>query len=354
MAEAAVLEPVVSPGADLGTPPPDPKSGLSPPPVDKTPVDDKTPPVVDKTPVIPPIDKALVDKTPVVDKVPAKTAATPPADDKTPVTPADFPADWRAKMAGDNKAVLARLERMGSPADVLTSYLALEQRMSAGDFVKKLPNNYTPEELAEYKKANAIPDKSDGYDVKVDGLVWGESDKPLLNSFTEYALAKNLPGAVVKDVLGWYASEQQQMVDRLVEGDQVNSGKATEALRAEWGAEHKPNLNALGNLYAGAPQGMWDAVMTARMPDGTRLGDNPDFLKWQAGLSRNLNPYATLVPDAGGSDPAKTDATRRAEIKVLMADKSSAYWRGAQSEAMQKEYRDILERTERAQAGPAR
>ena len=55
--------------------------------------------------------------------------------------PADWPADWRQKLAGEDKKTLERLGRMASPADLFKSYRALEQKVSAGELKKGLPEN---------------------------------------------------------------------------------------------------------------------------------------------------------------------------------------------------------------------
>ena len=349
MADEVVIEPAAptpSPGADLGSPPPVAGSGLAGP--TPTPTPEPTPKPAAPEPVVTPPKAA--EPTP---KVPTAADVKPDAP-KVP-TPADFPDDWRQKMAGENKAALKRLERMQSPADVLKSYLALEQKMSSGEIKKALPTHYTAEELAEYKKANGIPDEASGYDTKIDGVVWGEADKPLLDSWTQYAVEKNLTPDVVKMGLDWYSRQQEAMVDQMVARDNENAARGSDALRAELGNNFKPMLNAAQNLYESAPQveispgqkaDMWDYVMSARDATGKRLGDSPEFLKWQGQLAKELNPYATLVP-AGTHDPGKSISDRLGELNRMIGDKSSDYWRGANSDSLQKEWRDLYEANER-------
>ena len=323
---------VADPGVGLGTPPPS-NSGLGgPPPVDPNPaIADIVPPKVE-----PPPTKAAP-KAPTI-------ADTPPVDDKTPkaTAPADWPEDWRARLAGDNKKAADRLARFKSPNDVLNSYLALEAKVSGGEFAKKLPTNYTDAELADYRKANGIPDKPDDYKVDVPGLVWGEADKPMLDSWKQFAFENNLPPEIAKMGPAWYAREQEALVARLAEQDQVNYQSGTAALQAEWGNEFKGNINAAKNLFEAYP-GVWDSVMGARDADGVRNGDNPVVLKALASIAKEMNPYATIIPNVPSQNAAQTLAEEKSQIKSLMGDKGSEYWRGPKAAVLQARYREILD-----------
>ena len=155
--------------------------------------------------------------------------------------------------------------------------------------------------------------------------------------------------------LDWYSRQQEAMVDQMVARDNENAARGSDALRAELGNNFKPMLNAAQNLYESAPQveispgqkaDMWDYVMSARDATGKRLGDSPEFLKWQGQLAKEMNPYATLVP-AGTHDPGKSISDRLGELNRMIGDKSSDYWRGANSDSLQKEWRDLYEANER-------
>src|SRR5688572_23894721 len=104
------------------------------------------------------------------------------AENAQAIAPADWPADWRQKLAGEDKKTLERLGRMASPADLLKSYRALEQKISAGELKKGLPENATPEQVAEWRREQGLPEKPEGYLENLslpDGVVLGEADKPM-------------------------------------------------------------------------------------------------------------------------------------------------------------------------------
>jgi hypothetical protein len=355
MADGTTVELTTAPEGSLGGPPADPKSGLSGPPADTPPADKPS----GDTPPAAPADKAPIAPA---DKAPPATAKTPTIadskdakDQKAPVTPADWPEDWRAKLAGDDKKLLERLGRFTKPQDIVNSWRALEQKVSGGEFKKALPSHYTAEELAEYNKANGIPEKWEDYKVEVPGLVLGEHDKPAVDSWKQYAHANHLPPEIVNMGFEWWSREQEKLVDRMAERDQQHVAQGSDQLRATWGKEYQPNLNALGNLYAGAPQvdidgvkvGMWDAVMSARTPDGRMLGNLPGFMDWQVSLSKTINPFATHVPDSS-SDPAKSIESRYDELTNMSRDKQGAYWRGAQADSLQQEMRGAIEALQRS------
>ena len=326
------------PKAEVTPPPPAPK-GEAPP----------------KAAVTPPAPKV---------ETPPKTLATEPApkegDEKIP-TPAEWPDDWREKMAGNDAKELARLKRFNSPLDMKNAYRALEQRLSSGEYKKALPNNATPEEVTEYRKSNGIPDKPEDYDVSLgNGFVWGEADKPVLDDFTKFAHERNMPGEVVKSALEWYTHQQQVLADQTAERDERERINGGEALRAEWGNGFKGNLAANRTLFEGhvveTPKGekvpAFDVLMSARASDGRLLGNIPDVVKIFSSISRELNPFATLVPENGGT-PIKSAEARLGEINAMMANRQGPYWKGPQSAVLQQEWRDLHDAIEKSKGRAA-
>ena len=310
--------------------------------------------------VVPPVKPAVepVAKPPV-----AKTIADdpPPAEPEKPVA-ATWPDNWRELMAGDDKKELARLQRMNSPLDVKNSWRAMEQRLSSGELKRALPNNPTAEELAAYRESNGIPGKPEDYDVNLgNGFVWGEADKPLLDDFRKFAHENNIPNDMLKPVLGWFTKQQQEIADQVAQRDENERVTGSEALRAEWGAGFKGNLAASRNLFEGqsittADGKAADAFLTlmgARAEDGRLLGNIPDVVKMFANISREMNPFATVVPDQPGGSPIKSAETRFGELNAMMRDKGSAYYRGAQKDNLQAEWRELHTMLEKAKGRAA-
>ena len=326
-----------SPGADLGTVKAD-ASPLGGPPAEA--------PVKLEAPAPKETPKAPDGKAAPKSAAEAALAAEPVKQ----VVPADWPEDWRQKLAGDNKKALTKLGRMKSPHDIVNSYLSLEQQLSSGNYVKKLPTHATETELAEYRKSNNVPADWKEYDTNLgNGIVFGEADKPMVDSWLQFAHERNAPPEIVKMGLEWYTRQEQALVDTLAERDQINYQQTTDALRAEWGPEFKSNINAVKTMLDGH-EGAWDNIMGARNAEGVRNGDNPVVMKALAAIAREMNPYATVVPNDGGKDPAATVESRLGEIRGMMGNKQSAYWRGPDSNKLQAEYRSLLEVQQRAAA----
>lgn len=304
----------------------------------------------------PPPD-AVTDTTVGTDTAPSKTLADGVAsDDTTSRARADWPDDWRARLAGEDAKALKRLERFGSPLDVFKSFRELEAKLSSGKSGQKaaaLSPDATEEEIAEYRKEHGIPETPDKYDTQLgDGFVWGEADKPLLEDYTKWAHERNMTPQAVKENLAWYASLQTKQAEAREVADEQFRATAEDALRKEWGPEFRRNLNAMGSMFESMPEDQRAALWVARLPNGRLLGDDPAYVKFWAGLARELNPAATLIP-GGGNDPIKGVEGRMQEIQKLMGDQSSAYWRGPEANKLQAEYRELIEASQKLKSRAA-
>lgn len=252
-------------------------------------------------------------------KPPTTLATSDPATAPAPTAPAKFPEDWRQQMADGDEAGVKLLTRYTSPNAFLAAHRALQAKMSSGEVkaVSEFPAGGDDAAKAEWRKQNGVPETKDGYEPKVEGLVFGEADKPMLDSFREYAFGKNYTPAQFNDALGWYAAEQESIKARQAEADDKFREASRDKLYSEWGAQDfRNNLNGVKNMLATAPEGFSDRLLGARLADGRLLGDDPAALKWLAGLSRELNPGATLVPP-GTADVGKSIEGRLNEIRQM-------------------------------------
>ena len=196
--------------------------------------------------------------------------------------PPDWPSDWRQKLAGEDKKTLERLGRMASPADLFKSYRALEQKVSAGELKKGLPDNATPEQVAQWRQEQGLPEKPEGYLENLSlpgGLVLGEADKPMAAAFAQAALEGNTSPEAYSKLVAKYFELQDKIVAERAEADRAFKLKAEDELRAEWGAELRPNLNAVKNLLAGMPEAVAENLLSGRLADGSKIGDHPGIVK---------------------------------------------------------------------------
>ena len=86
---------------------------------------------------------------------------------------------------------------------------------------------------------------------------------------------------------------------------------------------------------------MKEQLLGARLPTGEMLGNNPDALRWLSGLQREINPVATVVPGTG-ANAMQAIETEISELKGLMGDRKSEYWKGPTAQKNQARYLELI------------
>lgn len=267
-----------------------------------------------------------------------------------------WPDDWREKLAehlsvGDKKVYekeLRRLQRITDPAGIYGQYRELEAKFTGGGLIKIPGKGATEEEVAAYHKALGVPEKPEDYlkDIKLDnGVVIGDADKPIVESFTQAAHKNGMPPSAVSAALNWYYKHQEEQAAAMDERDDAHRRESETALKEEWGAAFKRRTNSLGTLFASAPGGtdiknegsLYSRLLGGRMADGSVIGNDPDMLRWLDAMRNEINPAATVVEDGNQSG-----MTIDAEIKAIegrMRTDRIGYFK---DEAAQARYRDLL------------
>lgn len=215
-----------------------------------------------------------------------------------------WPADWRAQMAGGDEKALKQLERYNTPTDIYNKARSLEQRLSSGELKANVPfpDKGTPEEQTKWRAEHGIPEAPDKYDLKLkEGVVLGDADKAVVDKFLGVMHGKNLPPSVASDVVNWYFDEIQAQNEAQFQKDNELKQAFEDKMRAEWGNEFRPNLNAIKNLTNLGGANLFDAISQARMADGTPFGSSPEVMKWLSMVARQINPTSTLVPLDGAN-----------------------------------------------------
>jgi hypothetical protein len=234
---------------------------------------------------------------------PAPAPADTPAPQPAPAPAAqDWPDDWRVKLADGDEKKAKSWEKYNSPKDVAHAYKSLEQQLSSGEYVKRLPKDAKPEQVAEWRKNNGIPESADKYDFNLpDGLVLGEEDLTVARDFATAMHGVNADQKTVQTALTWWTKNQQVAMQAMQERDAEQSKKTEDVLRAEWGGEYRMNEAAIGNALAGMPEDLSAAVREARAPDSTRLFDNPNFRSYLLKQAYLENPARMVVPGGDGN-----------------------------------------------------
>jgi hypothetical protein len=279
----------------------------------------------------------------------AGTLLTGQVADKAVAAPADWPTDWREKIAGGDAKELEQLKRQGSPVDLWKKARALEQKLSSGEYKRDLPKDATPEQVKEWRAERGIPEAPAGYLEKLtlpDGVVLGEADKPIAAAFAEAAFDGSIdPGQYSKLVAKYYAM-QDDMARQRAEADLAFQTESNTQLKAEFGAEYVPNLNRVKNLMAPLPETVAKNFLAGRMGDGTVIGDHPVVIKWLSSIARELLPTNTMLPVS--ADNGKSVDSRLTELKALLKDRQSEYYKGPNANKLQEEYRLLVDAKSRA------
>lgn len=289
------------------------------------------------TPAPAPVDSAPAPVDPAPSPAPADPAPTDPA----PAEPkADWPEDWRNKLTTDPK-LIKRLERYASPKAAIDALFAAQNRISSGELKSALKPDATPEEKAAWRTENGIPATPAEYDTALpNGLVIGDADKPFVDAYLAKAHEANLHPSQVKETLAWYFDQQEQA--RVAQDARDLEAKmATEdTLRAEYGQDYRRVLGGAFKMLEGAPDGVKDKILGGRTADGTPIGSDPAVIRWLVDLNQQLNPIATLVPGSG-TNAVQAAENELADIRKMMGDHKSDYWKGPRAGQLQARYREL-------------
>lgn len=232
--------------------------------------------------------------------------------------------DWRETMAKGDAKVLTRLQRYASPEALSDALIHAQNRISSGELKPVLKKDATPEQITEWRAANGIPDKPEGYDLGKGAKVTPEA-QVLLDRYLPIAHAANMTPDQVKANLGFIAAMNKSDAVAQAERDVELEDAGEELLREEWGGEYKKNINFIHNLLNGAATPEFkDKLLGGRLADGTPIGSDPTALRFLMQLALVQNPTGTLV--AGfNENPAEGVDAEISKIEKVMREDRAAY-----------------------------
>lgn len=248
-------------------------------------------------------------------------------------------------MAGDDAALVKRLERFNTPGDILSSYRALEQRVSSGELKSNapFPVKGTPEEQSKWRAENGIPEAADKYELSLrQGVVLGDEDKAVVDEFLKVMHGHNMPPGLASETVQWYLDTVEKQHEAQFEKDKQLKQTFEDTMRAEWGNDYRANLNSIKSVLDLGGEGLFDAVSQARMADGTPFGSSPQVMKWLALMGRQINPVSTPVL-GDGANIVEAVSSEIAKIEKYMRTNRADYNKDVKmQERLQQlyEYRD--------------
>ena len=255
-----------------------------------------------------------------------------------------WPENWHEAIAAGDEKLSKSLKQFKTPDALAKSYAAMRQRMSSGELRSTLPENASPEQMAEWRAENGIPENPDGYELpKVNGFEWTEDDKPALNEFLSVAHKNNIAPKAAQEMLTWYASTMAAAETQQFEADTNARVACEDALRVDWGAEYRGNIALIKRFIETDYPGGLDAAL-ARGDDGVRLIDSTEFAGKILAEAKERYGDATMI----GGDGTSTVANKKAFYQKLMRDDREAYTNSKEpnGKTPQQNYLDLLEREE--------
>jgi hypothetical protein len=196
------------------------------------------------------------------------------------------------------------------------------------------PDGKDEKALAEWRKAEGIPDDPTGY--KLPEAVQKrmvDEDKPILSSFTEFAHKKGARPMSWKSPPSGTSKMAEAAQAKQSETDKIASEEAEDTLRKDWAhGEFKANTTIAHRFIEGIP-GVGVKFAEARV-DGKRLGDLPEFIAWAADMGREKFGDLAFT----NSDSEKRHTARKEEIEKIIG--TDAYY----EQGLDKEYAAILEK----------
>lgn len=216
----------------------------------------------------------------------------------------------------------------------------MRQKMSSGELKQNVPfpEKGTPEEQALWRKEAGIPEAPDKYEIKLpDGIVLGDSEKPLVEAFLKRAHAKNMRPEHVNESLAAFYEERERRSEERRTKDIELAEKGSEELRSEWGADYTRNKNLVSGLLDGAPEGVKDMIANGRLADQTPIMSNPNVLRWLVDLARQVNPAGSVLPGVAGTNLGTAIGDEIAKIEKTMREDRPAYNRDTKMQARLRE-----------------
>jgi hypothetical protein len=249
--------------------------------------------------------------------------------------------DWRARvvrLAGGDEAVAKRVARYSSEANYIKAAEQAHAKLRSGEVKTAPPKDAKPEEVAAWRKENGLPETVDDM-LKAapdpEGFVFGEADKPYLDSYAKAVLEANGTPDEVARGKAIYAKMMEQSQLQRIEADKAFHAEAMDALRDEFGSSPamRAELNSVQNFMdSHFSEEAKREILGGRGASGNLLRNHPAFLRDLAALSRELNPAGALVP-AGTANAGKAVESELEDLRTMLKSNPDAYWKNPKNPA---------------------
>jgi len=194
------------------------------------------------------------------------------------------------------------------------------QRLIGADKIP-MPANPTEEDLDRIYDRLGRPSTPEDYGIAADGSVVTEE---VAKEYSDIAHKLRLTPDQAQGILEYYRGTVEQSGAATLEMAEIAREETVSSLKQEWGRAFEQKVDAAARVAQefGNPE-MFDITLQ----DGSKLGDNPDFIKAFAKIAefRQSVTSEDTVADMSQSN-VMTPADAKAEIDAIMNDKGHPYW----------------------------
>jgi hypothetical protein len=248
------------------------------------------------------------------------------------------PTSWRDSL-GDDLRANPSLGKFDSVPALAKSYVELQKKIGAKGVI--VPGADAGEvEWNEYYNELGRPDSAEGYELdKVEipeNLPWSEETLGLVAAeMHNLGISKSAAQGLVEKYIEIQSQQFNGQMQQIAQARET----AIVELKKEWGPAYDAKMDLANRAFLTGAAEDEEKIRNKVMADGTKLGDDPDFVKVFANLGDKFSESG-LIGDKVRRVTSTPDEAKR-EIRKLWADK---VFQEAYQDAEHPEHEDAVER----------
>lgn len=192
------------------------------------------------------------------------------------------------------------VSRFKTPENALESLINAQAeigRLNNALHNKKINNESSQEEIENYRKNNNIPKEAEGYEYATpEGMIIGDDDKDVINSFKEIAHDSNIPQEAFEKIVNFHYDNLQKQDALEREMFKQQSITASEILQKELKGDFDRSIEHLTSFLKNKFGDNKEIIDNAIGGDGVPLLSNPSVIRQLMNIANELDPVARVMP----------------------------------------------------------
>lgn len=224
---------------------------------------------------------------------------------------------------------MSEVSRFKSAGDIGKELLRQKQELSKRMEGGAYPEKGTPEQQAQWRKANGVPDAGtlDAYGVKApDGYEMSNVEKAALGELATRLYGKHVPAGVMGEITDTFFRAQAANQQMLNELDNEKNKEGRSAFDKEHGRDAEQYLAVANAAFEKIvpDETTRNLLLNARLPGGGRLGSHPAFMNLvlEYGLKTG---FGDRIEASSLESGGRSLAMRQAELEGLRMKDSEKY-----------------------------